>query len=464
MVKLEIAEQAPSVSQERSSRRTPSRAMSRIRRYRVLCGRRSTPREGSRRWEEYYRPSCNAWWHMRITDVKTYVVDPGGFGGRNWVFVALTTNDGLKGFGEAFEIPFSPNAAVKLIEALAERFVMGCDPFAIESMWKRIYASGYDQHPDLTKVAIISAFEIACWDIIGKATGQPIYNLLGGRYHERIRTYTYIYPDPSEPRRSYMTGEPDAFGARAAHYLKQGFTALKFDPVGVGSVHAPFQLSPATLTRAAAITQAVREAVGDRCDIIIGTHGQMTTSSAIRLARRLEPFDPLWLEEPVPPENKPQMARVAHATSIPIASGERLSTKYEFRELLEAQAASIVQPAVARVGGILEAKKIASMAETHYAQIAPHVYSGPIEAMASVHVAVSCPNFLITEGIERWAGFYDRILKTPFRWENGYIIPPQTPGLGIELNEEMLAQHVYAGRDSAIDISYRSLDEDYPGY
>ncbi len=200
---------------------------------------------------------------MKIAELKTYVVDPHGFGGRNWVFVALTTDEGIKGVGEAFEIPFNPHAVAKLIESIGQRFVIGSDPFNIESMWRRIYASGYDQHPDLTKVAIISAFEIACWDIIGKATGQPIYNLLGGRYHEKIRTYTYIYPDPSQPRQGYMRGEPHAFGERAAHYLKEGFTALKFDPVGVASVHAPFQLTPATLMRAEAITKAVREAVGD---------------------------------------------------------------------------------------------------------------------------------------------------------------------------------------------------------
>jgi galactonate dehydratase len=399
---------------------------------------------------------------MKIVDLQTYVVDPHGFGGRNWVFVALTTNDGIRGIGEAFEIPFNPNVVVKLIESIGQRFVMGSDPFNIESMWRRIYASGYDQHPDLTKVAIISAFEIACWDIIGKATGQPIYNLLGGRYHEKIRTYTYIYPDPSQPRQGYLKGEPEAFGERAAYYLKEGFTALKFDPVGLATVHAPFQLSPATLARAEAITKAVREAVGDKCDIIIGTHGQMTTSSAIRLARRLEKYDPLWLEEPTPPENKGEMARVAQSTTIPVASGERLSTKYEFRELLELGAASIVQPAVARVGGILEAKKIASMAETHYAQLAPHVYSGPIEAMASIHVAASCPNFLITEGIEKWSGFYDEILTEPFRWEGGYIIPPEKPGLGIELRADVLAANIYRGGDPAIDISYKSIYDEYP--
>jgi galactonate dehydratase len=399
---------------------------------------------------------------MKIVDLKTYVVDPHGFGGRNWVFVKLTTSDGIEGFGEAFEIPFDPHAAAKLIEATGERFVIGSSPFDIESMWRNIYASGYDQHPDLTKVAIASAFEIACWDIVGKAAGQPVYNLLGGRYHERVRTYTYLYPDPSKPRQGYLTGEPADFGERAAHYLEQGFTGVKFDPVGLATARAPFQLSPHTLARAEAITQAVREAVGDECDIIIGTHGQMTTSSAVRLARRLEKYDPLWFEEPLPPENKSAMATVVRSTSIPVASGERLSTKYEFRELLEAQAANIVQPAVARVGGILEAKKIAAMAETHYAQIAPHVYSGPVEAMASVHLAVCCPNFLICEGIEKWRGFYDEILVEPFRWEDGFIIPPSKPGLGIELREDAMLRNAYRGNRPAIDVSYNSIYEDYP--
>ena len=156
-----------------------------------------------------------------------------------------------------------------------------------------------------------------------------------------------------------------------------GFTAVKFDPVGPGTMHAPLQLSLHNLENAEAVIREIREAVGVKCDVIIGTHGQMTTSSAIRLARRLEQFDPLWFEEPIPPENRDEMARVADHTSIPIASGERLSTKYEFRELLEKQAASILQISLSRAGGILEAKKIAGMAEAYYAQIAPHLYARP---------------------------------------------------------------------------------------
>jgi len=327
-------------------------------------------------------------------------------------------------------------------------------------MWRRIYASGYDQHPDVTKMGIISAFEIACWDIIGKAVGQPVYNLLGGKYHEKLRTYTYMYPAPGKSLKdSYVQSDPQEAAERAAHYLKLGFTAIKFDPVGPGTVHAPLQLSVGNLARAEAVIRAVREAVGDKCDIIIGTHGQMATSSAIRLARRLEKFDPLWFEEPVPPENRDEMARVADHTSIPVAAGERLSTKYEFRELLDRHAAAILQVSLARVGGILEAKKIAGMAEAYYAQIAPHLYAGPVEAIANIHIATCSPNFLILEGLETWEGFYKEIIKKPIRWEKGYIIPPTEAGLGIELDEEVMKKYPVKGKEPSIDVSYESALE-----
>ena len=395
---------------------------------------------------------------MKIQDMKTYVVDPHGPGGRNWVFVKLITDNGIEGIGEAYDAPFNPQIVAKLIESVADRFVIGTDPFQIETMWRSIYASGYDQHPDTTKMAIISGLEIACWDIIGKALDQPVYNLLGGKYHEKLRSYTYLMPDQDAPpeRRSAQT-IADVAAERAAHYVKMGFTALKFDPVEPVTVQAPYQLSLKRLENAEKVASAVREAVGDKCDLLIGTHGEMTTSSAIRLAKRLEKYDPLWLEEPVPPENRDEMARVARHTSIPIATGERLSTKYEFRELLEKQAAQILQFPLGRVGGILEAKKIAGMAEAYYAQIAPHLYAGPIEAIANIQIDTCSPNFLIQESIETWGGFYAEILKEPIKWEEGYIIPPDGPGLGVELNEEVVEKYRYTGTGTALDVRYGHL-------
>ena len=240
-------------------------------------------------------------------------------------------------------------------------------------------------------------------------------------------------------------GDPELAPERATHYVKQGFTALKFDSVMPMSAFDTRQLSLEALDNAALVIKNIREAVGSKCDLLVGTHGQMTTSSAIRLAKKLEPFDPLWFEEPVPPENKQEMARVARSTSIPVASGERLSTKYEFMELLENQAAAILQPALDRVGGILEAKKIAGMAEAHYAEIAPHLYCGPIEAAANIQLATCSPNFLIQESIETFGGFYAEILKEPIQWEDGYIIPPSKPGLGVELDEAVVAKSPYTG-------------------
>jgi len=392
---------------------------------------------------------------MRIKDLKTFVVGvpPPNRGGLNWVFVKLITDNKIAGFGEAFCIPFDPQIVAQLIRSIGERYVLGTDPFRIETLWRRIYASGYDQHPDIIKLSVISAFEMACWDIIGKAVNQPVYNLLGGQYHEQLRSYTYLYPASDDPAMVSVQVDPQLAGERATEYMKMGFTAVKLDPLGMGSTHAPFQLSLESLESTEAVIRSVREAVGDKCDILLGTHGQMTTSSAIRLAKRLEKYDLLWFEEPLPPENKNEMARVAQNTSIPIATGERLSTKYEFLELLQNQAASILQFALGRVGGLLEAKKIAGMAEAFYAQIAPHLYAGPVEAAASIQLGTCSPNFLIQESIETMGGFYAEILKEPIRWEEGYIIPPTKPGLGIELDEEALNRYAYEGHSYFSGIS-----------
>jgi len=366
------------------------------------------------------------------------------------VFVKLTADNGIEGFGEVYGVPFHPTKVVQLVEDVVERYVIGWDPFRIESLWRIIYSSGFTQHPDLSTCGVLSAIEMACWDILGKALDQPVYNLLGGQVHEKLRSYTYIYPPPENDGDGVLS-VADAFGdaeigaKRAAEYVEMGFTAVKFDPVMPMSAFDPRQLSLESLNNAEVVTRNIREAVGGKADLLIGTHGQMTSSSAIRLAKRLEQFDPLWFEEPVPPENMREMGRVAHATSIPIATGERLATKYEFAELLQQQAAAILQPALGRVGGILEAKKIAGMAEAHYAEMAPHLYCGPIEAAANIQLGTCSPNFLIQESIERFDGFHATILKEPIQWEDGYIIPPTKPGLGVELDEDVCAQYPYEG-------------------
>ncbi len=383
---------------------------------------------------------------MRITDVKTYVVGnpPPHFGGLYWVFLKLVTDSGIEGVGEVYSVPFHPDVVARMIADVCERHVIGADPFKIERLWRIVYSSGYTQRPDTSLLGILSGIEMACWDIIGKELGKPAYELLGGRVHERLRSYTYLYPEPGDATDVYS--DPLLAAERAVAYVKQGFTAVKFDPVGPYSAFDARQLSLEALDHSENFVRILREAVGGTCDLLFGTHGQMTPSSAIRLARRIEKYDPLWFEEPTPPENPREMARVAAHTAIPIATGERLATKYEFARVLEAGAASILQMALGRVGGLLEAKKIAGMAETHYAQIAPHLYCGPIEGAANIQISACTPNFLILEGIKDWGGFHAEILKTPIIWEDGYVIPPTAPGLGVELDEAVAAAHPYLGK------------------
>jgi 2-dehydro-3-deoxyphosphogalactonate aldolase len=314
-----------------------------------------------------------------------------------------------------------------------------------------VYSAGFTQHPDLTLMGVLSALEMACWDIVGKEADQPVYKLLGGRVHERLRSYTYIYARPADTTDVYQ--DPDLAAERAVEYLAQGFTALKFDPVGPYTAFDGRQLGLADLERSERFCKQLRAAVGNKADLLLGTHGQMTAAGAIRLAKRLEPYDPLWLEEPVPPDAPEEMAKVARATSIPIATGERLTTKYDFARLLRAGAAAILQMNLGRVGGILEAKKIAGMAEAQHVQIAPHLYCGPVVGAANIQLATCSPNFLILESIERWQGFHADILRKPVRWEDGYVIPPTEPGLGAELNEDFIQKHPYTGTRLQLEMA-----------
>jgi L-alanine-DL-glutamate epimerase-like enolase superfamily enzyme len=198
--------------------------------------------------------------------------------------------------------------------------------------------------------------------------------------------------------------------------------------------------------------------VGDGADLLLGTHGQFSASGALRLARQLESYDPLWFEEPVPPDMPEQMAVVARGTRIPIAAGERLTTKYEFARVLASGAASILQMNLGRVGGLLEAKKVAALAEVHHAQIAPHLYCGPVVGAANIQIATCSPNFLILESIQQWGGFHAQILTRPIRWEGGYVIPPTAPGLGVELNEAVALANPYpADGNLHLEMSDRPL-------
>ena len=386
--------------------------------------------------------------NMKLKDIKTYVtVPPTGIGGSFWVIVKLTTDTGIEGIGECYGIPVSADIACAMVEDTFHRFIAGEDPHHVETLFRRVYSAGFTQRPDISMMGVFSGIEIAIWDILGKAHEQPVYNLLGGRFHESIRTYTYLYPravrqgaDGTEQDSGDVYHDGDAAAQAALEFVEMGFTAVKQDPAGPYSFQGGRELSLHELSRSEYCVKRIREAVGDRADILFGTHGQMTTSSAIRLAKRLEKYDPLWFEEPCPPDQMEAIGRVAAATSIPVSTGERLTTKVEFHAALKA-GVSILQPDIGRSGGIWETKKIAVLAELFNAQIAPHIYCGPIAHAAAAHVAFSSPSFLILETIQ--TDLHADILKQPLAWEAGYMPAPTAPGLGIELNEEAVLAQPY---------------------
>lgn len=377
---------------------------------------------------------------MRVTELKTMVVEAEKpyIGGKYFLFLELLTDEGITGIGERIAGSSYSNhlqdlkSQVSLIEEFVGQFVIGENPLNIELIWDKMYGARHDlRHPSLYATPVISAIDMALWDIVGKAANQPIYNLLGGQYHEKLRAYAYM---PS----AGLIEHPERAGDVAAQLLEEGNSACKIDPFM--PLHPIRDIPLWEIENAAKIFESIRDTVGNKLEVAIGTHGQLTTYSAIRVANFLEPYHPFWFEEPVMPENMNEMARVAAHTSIPIATGERLVTKYEFAQLLEKQAAQILQLDVGQCGGITEAKKIATMAEAHYAVIAPHMYCGPVAAAAAIQIDTCSPNFLIQEFNE--GPLHKKIFKEPLLFENGYIVPPTGPGLGIEFDEEVLKAHL----------------------
>ena len=400
---------------------------------------------------------------MRLQEVRTYAtVPPTGVGGSFWVFVEVETDDGITGVGECYGIPFSADIATSMVADIFERYVAGVDPHHLETLFRRVYSAGFTQRPDLSTMGVFSGLEMAIWDILGKAHEVPVYQLLGGRFHDRLRTYTYLYPletDPSGnalPNQSDVYHDGDAAAESALRYLDMGFTAVKQDPTGPYSFQGGRELSLSELSRAEYSIRRIREAVGDRADILFGAHGQMTTGSAIRLAQRLERYDPLWFEEPCPPDQVEAIGTVAAATTIPVAAGERVTTRKEFHDLLKA-GVKILQPNVGRSGGLWETKKIAALAELFNAQIAPHIYCGPIAHAAATHLGFTLPNFLILETI--LSDFHNNVVRKPLEWDTGWMMPPTGPGLGVELNHDVVEAHPYTtGGRLHLEMTQTPLD------
>lgn len=380
---------------------------------------------------------------MKLADLDVIVTAPPapGWGGRYWILVKLTTDSGVTGWGECYAASVGPVAMEAVIRDVFARHMDGENPENVELMFRRAYSAGFTQRPDLTVMGAFSGLEIACWDILGKDRDRPVHALLGGRVNERIRAYTYLYPQKGHPLPAFWA-DPDMAAEAALAMVEKGYTAVKFDPAGPYTIQGGHSPAMADISLSVAFCRSVREAVGDRADILFGTHGQFSTGGAIRLGQAIEPYAPLWYEEPVPPDDMEALRRVAAGVRIPVATGERLTTKLEFAAALRAGAA-IVQPALGRSGGLWEGRKIATLAEVHNAQIAPHLYAGPIEWAANLQLAATCANLLMCETIE--TPFHEALVGGTLRVEEGYIPLPTGPGLGIEVDEALARAHPYTG-------------------
>lgn len=387
---------------------------------------------------------------MRLTDLSIHVVAPPapGWGGRWWALVKLTTDDGTTGWGECYAGAVGPAALRAVIEDVFARHMEGASPFDTELMFRRAYSSGFTQRPDPTVIGAFSGLEIACWDIVGKAMGRPVWQLVGGRTTEAVRAYTYLYPD--DPSDVGFYADPDRSAEAAAAAVAEGWTAVKFDPAGPYTIRGGHMPAAADVARCAAFCAAIREAVGEDADLLFGTHGQFTPAGALRIAEAIAPYDPLWFEEPVPPDDPAGMARVIAGTRIPVAAGERLATKAEFAPLLAAGLA-VAQPALGRVGGIGEGRKIAAIAEAAGALVAPHLYAGPIEWAASLHLCTAIPNVLMAETID--TDFHRALIGDRIAVEDGHVRLGDAPGLGIEVDEALLADHAHDGERLPLEMS-----------
>lgn len=365
---------------------------------------------------------------MKIVNVTPMVL---GTAWRNLTFVKVETDEGLTGVGEA-RVLNRTQAVLGYLADVVPRYVLGSDPFEVERLVQRMFREDFGRAGELVMTGI-ALIEIACWDIMGQALGQPVYRLLGGAVREKIKAYANGWYTAART--------PEEFHAAAQRAIAKGYRALKFDPFGGGF----YELERSEKQRIVALVEAVRDAVGPDVEILIEMHGRFNPATAVEMARELAPFRPSWFEEPVPPENLAALKKAADAISplgIPIATGERLHTPYEYRELFELQAADIIQPDITHYGGLLSTKKLAAWAEAYYMLVAPHNVGGPVSTAAALHLAACTNNFKIQEHFNDFDEVYvkESALGVP-EVVDGYFALPTGPGLGITLNEEIIRAH-----------------------
>ncbi len=364
---------------------------------------------------------------MKITAVEPLVM---GTSWRNLIFLKVTTDEGLVGFGEC-TLQNREEGLLGYLEGAVRRHVLGSDPFNVEDLWRRMYRNEFWRGGVIATTAM-SGIEIACWDIIGKALGQPIWRLLGGRCHEKIKAYANAWYT--------VERKPEEFAKRVKVVLQKGYKALKVDPFGAGDL----ELSRAEMTRSVDLVAAIRDAVGPDVEIFVEMHGRFSAATAIEIARHLEPSHPGWIEEPCPPEDIPSLKKVSEHVRIPVATGERYYTHHGFREVIESGAPDILQADVIHAGGLLDMKKIAAMADARNMLMAPHNSNGPVSTAASLHFDFCTTNVKVQECFDDFSESWvlEAVPGAP-RPKDGYFDPPQGPGLGISLNEALIKEHPF---------------------
>ncbi|NJN83436.1 MAG: mandelate racemase/muconate lactonizing enzyme family protein [Caldilineaceae bacterium] len=350
---------------------------------------------------------------------------------RNITFVKVETDEGLTGIADVRALNRT-EAVVGYLKEAVPRYVLGADPFNIELLVNRMFLEDFGRVGEIVMTGI-ALIETACWDIVGQALGQPIYRLLGGAVRPKIKAYA----------NGWYTVErtPEEFHAAAKRVVDRGYLGLKFDPFGAGF----YEMDRAQKIHVIGLVEAVRDAVGPFTEIFVEMHGRFNPVTAVEFARELERFKPSWLEEPVPPDNTAALKKAVDAIAplgIPVATGERLHTPYEFRELFELQAADIIQPDITHYGGILNTKKLAAWANTHFVLIAPHNVGGPASTAAALHLAACTTNFKIQEYFNDFGEAFVKEAATGLpEVVDGYFALPDKPGLGLTLNEEVIAAH-----------------------
>jgi len=365
---------------------------------------------------------------MKITDLRVFQTQGGH---ANWTFVKLYTDSGLTGVGEA-SLERNDEVVVKALETFRD-FLVGQDPFQIEYIWNALYKQTF-KYGQLIILTALSGIEQALWDIKGKALGVPVYELLGGKLRDKARAYANAWAFQKVVTSMTAEDTPDSIAQNALKMVDKGFTAMKWDPFREGG--QVIQRSEEEF--ALACVKAVREAVGPSVDILIECHGRFNMHSAIRIAHKLEPYDPFFYEEPIPPDNLDALAALQRSINLPIATGERLYTRWEFRPLFEKNAAQIIQPDICNVGGIWELRKIAAMAEAYYVSVQPHNSNGPVQTIASLHLDASIPNFVFQEFFYPYLDMYNEILTEPIIYKDGYLEIPTSPGLGTDIREDVI--------------------------